>query len=107
MRSHVVTHREAFRVLWQKKTTKADREAVQMKLKAKERYDLHSHSLPNLPIGASMQIQHSVQKLWQNVGEIIEKRHGGCSFLVRLNWKTFKEYTGVTSVLLKLCSPSP
>ena len=83
MRSHVVTHRRAFRVFWQEETTKADRKAMQMKLKGKERYDRTSHKLPDLPFGAIVQIQHTVQMRWQDIGEIIEERHGGHIFLVR------------------------
>ena len=66
-------------MLWQKETTKADRKAVQMKLKAKERYDHHSCILPDLPVGASVRIQDPVQKRWQNIGK---ECHGGRSFLV-------------------------
>ena len=69
-------------MLGQKETTKGDHEAVQLKLKAKERYDHHSRTLPSLPVGAIVQIQHLVQKRWQNVSEITEVRHGGRSFLV-------------------------
>ena len=91
-RSHVVTHCRAFRVMWQKETTKADREAVQMKLKAKECYDRHSRKLPDLPVGALVRIQHPIKKLWQNIGETIEERHGRRRFLVptesgRVYWR--------------------
>ena len=91
-------------MLWQKETTKADRKAVQMKLKAKERYDRTTRSLPNLPVGAIVRIQHPGQKRWQNVGEIIEERHGGRSFLVRsesgrVYWRNRR--------FLKMYSPSP
>ena len=53
-------------MLSQKETTKADRKAVQMKLKAKERYDRHSRSLPNLPVGVIVRTQHPVNagRMW-------------------------------------------
>ena len=47
-------------MLWQIETTKADRKAVQIKLKAKERCGRHSHKLPDLPVGALVRIQHPI-----------------------------------------------
>ena len=70
-------------MFWQEETTKADRKALQFKLEAKERYDRASRKLPDLAFGAIVQIQHTVQKRWQKIGEIIEERHGGRIFLVR------------------------
>ena len=90
MRSHVVSHHQAFRVLWQKETTWADRtrKAEQKKLKAEERFDRHSLKLPELPVGDSVRTQHRVQEQWQNIGEINKESHGGRSFFVRSEkWK--------------------
>ena len=83
MRSQVVTHRRAFRVLWKKEATRADRKAAHLKQKAKERYDQHTRRLPELPVGAIVRVQHPVRKRWQITGEVIEKRNNGRSFLVR------------------------
>ena len=105
MRLHVVTHRRVPCVVAEGNyKLKADRKAVRLKLKARERYDRHSRSLPYLPVGAIVRIQLSVQKRWQNVGEIINERHGGRSFLVRsetgrIYWRNQR--------FLKFYSPSP
>ena len=47
-----------------------DRQAAK-DAESKTRYDLHTRSLPTLPIGTNVRVQEPISKLWSLVGTIV------------------------------------
>jgi hypothetical protein len=70
LRSIVPAHRSAYAICWKSVMDARDRQAAK-DAESKTRYDLHSRSLPPLPIGTNVRVQDPISKLWSLVGTIV------------------------------------
>ena len=83
MRSHVMMHYRAFKREWQIQQEDADRKAVTLRAKAKERYDARAKELPKLSVGSVVRVQHPISKRWTEIAEVIGVDKRGRSYFVK------------------------
>ena len=83
MRSHAVTHYRLFKKEWQRKIEDVDMEAARLRAKSKAYYDERTKPLAALDVGTVVRVQHPVSHRWDEIAEVIEKKHSGRSYVVR------------------------
>ncbi len=72
MRTKLPAHPQVFKPLLRKEIIDADKKALQLRGKAKERYDVGAKTLSELKVGDIVCVQHQVTKKWDLVAEVKE-----------------------------------
>lgn len=102
-RTPLPSHPVIFNKVDQRKILKADQRALELKRKAKVRYDQGSRELTQLSVGDVVQVQHAHKKHWGLIAEVVEVDQRGRSYRVRsetgrLYWRNrrfLRLYNGV------------
>ncbi len=92
MRTRLPSHPQVFSPVLQRDIRQADKKALQLRAKAKARWDTGSHSLGELKVGDIVRVQHHITKRWDLIAEVMTKHVRGRSYLVksetgRLYWR--------------------
>ena len=92
MRTRLPAHPQSFHAVLRKQIREADRKAILLRAKAKQRYNAGARELDHLEVGDIVRVQHHVSKRWDLIGEIVKKQPRFRSYLVksetgRLYWR--------------------
>lgn len=82
-RTLLPAHPVIFNPVDQQKIRIADWKAVELRKKAKSRYDVGARDLTQLSVGDIVRVQHAHKKDWGMIAEIVELKPRGRSYLVR------------------------
>ncbi len=83
MRTKLSAHPQTFNPISHKQIREADRQALMLRQKAKQRYDRGVRSLSKLEVRDVVRVQHHVTKKWNLIAEVVHIKPRGRSCLIR------------------------